>query len=627
MCGICGKMVFQKRKVEKSLLERMCSTMVHRGPDGRGIYTAPFIGLGQQRLAIIDLNRQADPPLPNEDETVWLVYNGELYNYQSLRVKLEAAGHRFRTQSDTEVIIHLYEEHGTDCLSQMRGMFAFALWDESKKRLFAARDRLGQKPFFYTVAQSSFVFASEIKAITVDPDVSIEPDYYAIDQYLTWQYVPSPYTAFWGIRKLPPGCYLTCTTDARMKIVRYWEPPIPRKTQESPDEIQNHLISLIDESVRLRMISDVPIGVFLSGGIDSAAIVAFMARHSRQPVKTFSIGLEEDEYNELPYARLTAERYGTDHHEFVVRPDAVELLPLLVRHYNEPFADSSALPTYYVSQMTRQNVTVALSGDGGDESFTGYTRYAWMKRWQSLDVLPSWFRTGITTMPKWAMNPFYRYNLPARLSRGLEMVRSNLIDRYRMEMSIFKSQEKRQAYTSHFWGMIRDCSPTKIDPLYLTKMPEEDSIDWMMRHDQNFYLPDCLMVKTDIASMANSLEVRCPFLDHPLVEYTASIPSNMKLNGSIGKKIFRKSVENLLPVEILNKQKTGFGIPLGRWFRGGLWDILREALLDDRAVRRGLFEPSFLTKLIDEQRTGRRDWSYRLWSLLFLELWFREFID
>ncbi|MBN1816601.1 MAG: asparagine synthase (glutamine-hydrolyzing) [Sedimentisphaerales bacterium] len=627
MCGICGKMVFQDTKVDSEQIEKMCSVLAHRGPDGRGVYTAPFIGLGQRRLAIIDLNRNANPPLSNEDGTVWLVYNGEIYNYTSLRAELETKGHRFRTQSDTEVVVHLYEEYGMDSLSRMRGMFAFALWDASRKRLFAARDRLGQKPFFYTVTGKAFIFGSEIKAITADPDVSIEPDCFALDQYLTWQYVPSPWTAFAGIHKLPPGCYVTCSTDGRTEVVRYWSPPAPHKTRQSPEEIQNRLMMLLDESVRLQMISDVPLGAFLSGGVDSAALVAFMAQHSRRPVKTFSIGLEEDEYNELPYARLTAERCGAEHHEFVVRPDAVEVLPLLVQHYNEPFADSSALPTYYVSQMTRPHVTVALSGDGGDESFAGYTRYAWMKRWQSLDVLPGWFRDGITAVPRWLLDPVSWNNTAARLSRGLEMVRSDLMSRYRMEMSIFKPVERRRGYTSRFWAMIQEHSPQENKPLRLPKEPHEDAVDWMMRHDQNFYLPDCLMVKTDVASMANGLEVRSPFLDHRLVEYAASIPSTMKLKGWIGKRIFRNTVADLLPEKILTKPKTGFGIPLRKWFCGRLGEMLQETLLDDRSVRRGLFEPVFIRKLVVEHRSGRRDWSYRLWALLFLELWFREFID
>lgn len=606
----------------------MCNTIMHRGPDDKGIYTAPHIGLGQQRLSIIDLAPVACPPLANEDLTVWIVFNGEVYNFQELRLQLQKRGHRFSTNSDTEVIIHLYEDEGVACLQKLRGMFAFALWDKRREILFCARDRLGKKPFCYTTTLRSFVFGSEIKAITADPDVSVSPDYHAIDQYLTYQFVPSPLTSFKGIRRLRPAEYLICDLKGNVKTERYWEPPIPTKTSAPQEEIEVELLKRLRESVRLRMISDVPLGAFLSGGIDSATIVALMAQESARPVKTFSIGFEEEAFNELPYARMLAKRYGTEHHELLVKPNAAEVLPLLVRHYNEPFADSSALPTYYVSKVTRQHVTVALSGDGGDESFAGYDNYASILGWNKWDVWPLWFRKMVSEGGRGLLKTFPHNNNAARLRRGLAMVGAANVKARRLQFgTTLKPEEKRLAYTPLFRDLISK-PPVPEDPL--AAYPWEESmvdLDWLMRHDQNFYLPDCLMVKTDIASMANSLEVRCPFLDHEFVEFAGTIPSQLKRDAMGGKKILKSAVKGLLPTEILNKPKTGFGLPIAKWFRNGLAPMLKEALLDETSERRGLFEQQLLKKMVSEHIEGRRDWSNRLWAFLFQELWFREFID
>jgi len=359
----------------------MCKTLVHRGPDDEGIYTAAYIGLGQRRLAVIDLSRRARPPLSNEDSSMWVVSNGEIYNFKELRDSLVERGHSFRSSADTEVIIHLYEEYGIDCLKHMRGMFAFALWDSQRKRLFAARDRLGKKPFFYTKTGSLFIFGSEIKAITANSNVSSSPNFEAIDSYLSYQYVPSLLTAFSGIYKLPPAHYLICEANGTLITERYWSPPLSKKTKMSKEEIETELIRLLRESIRLRLQSDVPLGAFLSSGIDSGTIVALMAKEGLNPIQTFSIGFEEDEFNELPYVRLVADRYGTEHRELMVNPYAIEVLPILVRHYNEPFADSSAIPTYYLSKMAQEYVTVALSGEGGDENFSGYDHYKQVMRW------------------------------------------------------------------------------------------------------------------------------------------------------------------------------------------------------------------------------------------------------
>jgi asparagine synthase (glutamine-hydrolysing) len=628
MCGICGKLIFKDSSPPPETIRAMCDTIVSRGPDDEGIYTAPHIGLGQRRLSIVDLAPGACPPLTNEDNTVWLVFNGEIYNFRELRAKLREFGHRFRTYTDTEVIIHLYEDDGVECLQKLRGMFAFALWDMRRELLFCARDRMGKKPFCYTLTPQSFVFGSEIKAVTADPEVPVSPNYYAIDQYLTYQFVPSPMTAFQGIKRLRAGEYLACGLNGNVETRRYWEPPLDGKTAASQREIEAELLENLRESVRLRMVADVPLGAFLSGGIDSATVVALMAQESAMPVKTFSIGFEEEGLNELPYARLIAERYGTEHHELIVKPNAAEVLPLLVRHYNEPFADSSALPTYYVSKMTHQYVKVALSGDGGDESFAGYDNYGAILNWNRWDMWPLWLRRSLSEVGRGLLYSLPQDNRAARLRRGLAMVGAAGVKARRLQFgTILKPEEKRLAYTSLFKGLISQ-PPLPEDPLAAYPFAKGmDDLDWLMRHDQNFYLPDCLMVKTDIASMANSLEVRCPFLDHEFIQFASTIPSSFKRDAIDGKIILKSAVKNLLPRQTLNKPKTGFGFPIAKWFRKDLAPMLKQALTDGTCIRRGLFNQSLLKKMVHEHIEGRRDWSNRLWVFLFLELWFREFID
>jgi len=644
MCGICGQVNFNDSPVDPRRIERMCECLVHRGPDTRRVVTADHVGLGQQRLAIIDLSSRAAAPLANEDRTLWLVCNGEIYNFRSLRAELEDRGHRFATHTDIEVILHLYEEEGPDCVRRLHGMFAFALWDEPRRRLLAARDHLGQKPFCYTRTADTFLFASEIKALTVDPQVSVEPDFAAIDYYLTWQYVPSPRTAFRGIHKLPPGHRLVCTADGRLDVGRYWQPPVEihglDRSNSSPAtagvdrrDLHDRLLAAIRESVRCHLVSDVPLGAFLSGGIDSSVVVALMTQVADGPVKTFSIGFEHDAYNELPYARRVADRYGTDHHEFVVRPDATQVLPILVRRYNEPFADSSALPTYYVAQMTRRHVTVALSGDGGDELFAGYDRYHAVDRWSMCDVLPGSVRRGLDGVVRALLRSFGAGIRRDRLSRALRMFGADLPRRYHLAMSIFKPEERRAGYTRRFHDLVGRCGRLEGDAmadrcdLALPPANGEDALHWMMRHDQTYYLPDCLMVKTDIASMTHSLEVRCPFLYPPLVEFAASLPSGFKRRGRIGKRLLKAAAADLLDAELLQRPKTGFAIPLADWFCHDLRDMLYGTLLDDRFARRGLFDVGWVRRIVEQHVDGRRDWSNRLWALMFLELWFREFID
>jgi asparagine synthase (glutamine-hydrolysing) len=589
------------------------------------------VGLGQRRLAIIDLDPRSVAPLGNEDQRVWVVFNGEIYNFRALRAELERKGHRFATASDTEVIVHLYEEDGPACVERLRGMFALAIWDKDRKRMFLARDRLGKKPLFYAWTGKSLVFGSEIKALLATGKLSREPNLAAIDRYLTWQYIPSPDTAFVGINRLTPGHVLTCDAHGKIDLKRFWAPPVfsggERSHSPTEGEARERVLELLDESVQLRMEADVPLGAFLSGGIDSGVIVALMARHSPRPVRTFTIGFDEGEFDERPWARLIATRYGTVHQEFLVRPEVEGILDLLIYHFNEPFADSSAIPTFYLSKMTRTQVTVALSGDGGDESWAGYLNYRDLLRWGIVDQLPSFLRRLLFTMPSKLLEGCGRWNSLARLARGLAMVGGGPLERFVLYSSYFKPQEKRLLYTPSFRRMLRHAPAPKRGPEVMGPEAGEPLLAWMMRHDQSFYLPDCLMMKTDIASMANSLEVRCPLLDHILVEYAAGLPPDWKLREGETKSFFRSIVKDLLPVEILQKPKTGFAVPMGAWLRGNLRVLVRDTLESDRAVRRGLFQKEFLKKMVDEHMAGARDWSNRLWALLFLELWFRHWID
>jgi asparagine synthase (glutamine-hydrolysing) len=626
MCGICGKVDFSGAVVAEDLVDRMCATLVHRGPDAQGMHTAPGIGLGQRRLSIIDLHERGVAPLANEDGSVWVTFNGEIYNFRELRVQLEERGHVFRTGTDTEVIVHLYEEHGVGCVQRLRGMFAFALWDGPRRRLLLVRDRLGKKPLYYARTSAALIFGSEARAILADPSFEARPDWSAIDAYLTYQYVPSPLTAFDGMSKLPPAHYAVCEDGGPLQVVRYWQPPSGPKSTRPIEELREELLWRLRDAVRVRLVSDVPIGAFLSGGVDSSAVVALMSGESGERVRTFSIGFEDAEFNELEFARTVAERYGTDHHEFVVRADAADVLPKLVHYYGEPFADSSALPTYYVAQMARTSVTVALSGDGGDETFAGYENYRAVAKWDRYDSVPYPLRRAVAHGATSVLERLPYSNSTSRAARGARMWAGPVPERFRLQTAIFKPQEKQAAYTRRFRAAL-DARPASPPLVELGWDEDMDAVDWMMRHDQHFYLPDCLMVKTDIASMIHGLEVRCPLLDHTLVEFAATIPSGMKHGPSEGKRIFKDAVRDLVPPQVLAKHKTGFGVPLARWLREDLSSLVRDTLFDERARRRGLFEPAFVERIVGEHDAGRRDWGARIWAMVFLELWFREFID
>lgn len=624
MCGICGIVYGDgERPVDRATLEAMTRLMAHRGPDGEGYHLDGPVGLGHRRLSVIDVEAGVQP-MANEDGTLRLVYNGEIYNFRELAEELKARGHRFRTRCDTEVILHLYEEHGTACLKKLRGMFSFALWDGRRRRLFCARDRLGVKPFFYRHAGGDFIFASGPEPILRHPGVERRVDLEALDLYLTYQYVPAPFSIFERIRKLPPA-HLLLLEGGRVTVERYWEANPERPMEIGYDEARARLRDLLAEATRLRLVSDVPLGAFLSGGIDSSIVVALMSREGGGRVKTFSIGFEDERYNELPYARMVAQRYGTDHHELVVKPDAVGLLPKLVRHYGEPFADSSALPTYHVAEISRRQVTVALNGDAGDELFAGYDRYRAYSLAGRMGRFPGAAPLARPLARLLAGAP--RDSVRDRARRFAESFGLTGPARYLRYIAYFGEEEKARLYAPRF----REAAGAFDAPGQIRRLYEacrmDDETARLLFTDLHSYLPGDLLVKVDIATMAVSLEARSPFLDHRVVEFAAALPTRWKLRGGEGKRILRDACADLLPGEILRRGKRGFGVPISRWFRTDLRGYLREILLDPSSLGRGYFDPARVRELVDHHQRGFRDHSYRLWALLALELWHREFID
>jgi asparagine synthase (glutamine-hydrolysing) len=614
--------------VERDVLERMNRVLAHRGPDDAGIMCAGPVGLAHRRLSIIDVSPAGHQPMTNEDGTIWIVFNGEIYNFQDLRPDLERRGHRFRSRSDTEVILHLYEEHGTDCLRFFRGMFAFAIWDGLRRQLFLARDRLGKKPLCYQQDAGAFRFASEVKAVLQDPAVEVRPDPAGIADYLTYGYMPGPASAFLGVRRLPPAHYLICR-DGRVEITRYWRLRRDRKEVRPEAEWSEEIVARLEEAVRLRLISDVPLGAFLSGGIDSGAVVAMMSRLSGGSVKTFCIGFEEPEYDELRFSRQVAERFGTDHHELVVRPDAAAILPKLAWHYDEPFADSSAVPTYYVAQMTRQHVTVALNGDGGDESFGGYDRYVASNLAASVDRLPGagLLRGGIRRwLPFWPRGGG-RTSLRSRGHRFLEGLAETPERRYARWLCHFTGNRKDGLCTPEFRRAAGGADELEALLSAYREADAPDLADAAMGVDAALYLPDDLLVKVDIASMAHSLEARSPFLDHEFMEFAARIPADLKVRGRCKKYILKQALRGLLPGTILDRPKMGFGVPIEHWLRHELRDQAREALLGGPCLARGYFRREPLERMFTEHIQGKADWRDLLWNLLMLEMWHRTYVD
>ena len=628
MCGIAGfveqhpvEAQAQARDVRAAVLDRMCRVITHRGPDDQGMMLEKGVALGMRRLSIIDL-AGGHQPITGEDGKVSVVFNGEVYNYRELQRELESRGHRFQTHSDTEAIVHAYEEYGAACVDRFRGMFAFAVWDARRRRLFIARDRVGKKPLYYTLTpQGTFVFGSELKALLEHPEVERELDPEALDAYLTFGYVPDPLSIFRGIKKLPPGHHLSFE-GGRVRVEQYWDFNYEVVEARREEDYLDELRALLDEAVRIRLISDVPLGAFLSGGVDSSAVVALMSRHSARPVKTFSIGFHEDSYNELKYARLTAKRFGTDHHEFIVTPDVCHIVDELAWHFDEPFADSSAIPTYMVSKLARDHVTVALSGDGGDELFAGYTRYVVDRRRSGFARLPRFLRRGL-------MQGLSR-RLPhgARGRNFLHNVALDPLGRYIDSISTFTGLTKPLLYAdefSHRLGQGERATESFRD--YARRASPRGPLDPLLYLDSKTYLPGDILTKVDRMSMAVSLEARAPLLDHKLIEFVVGIPAHLKMRGLETKHIFKRAVRGLVPDEILDRPKQGFGVPIQQWINQELQAYIRDTLTGRRARERGYFNSAYIDLLFAEHGRKRRDHSAQLWTLFMLELWHRTFID
>ncbi|KKU48135.1 asparagine synthase (glutamine-hydrolyzing) [Candidatus Uhrbacteria bacterium RIFCSPLOWO2_12_FULL_46_10] len=632
MCGITGKIYFHNGgRVSEKEIHRMNEKIKHRGPDGEGIYINQRgnVGLGHRRLAIIDLSPAGHQPMSNEDGTVWIVFNGEIYNFQSLRHDLEKQGHKFKSHTDTEIIIHLWEEHGENCLKYLRGMFAFAIWDERKQKLFLARDRVGKKPLKYYIGKDFIVFASELKAFLGEPDVPREMDFEAIHHYLTFQYVPHPMTGFKNVKKLPAAHYLTInlfgTTPKISEPTRYWNLDYSKKLNLSEEEWCERILAKLNECVKIRMIADVPLGAFLSGGVDSSAIVALMAKNSPQPVKTFSIGFSEKAFSELPYARMVAERYGTNHQEFIVEPNAIEVLPKLVYHYEEPYADSSALPTFYLSQMTRQYVTVALNGDGGDENFAGYPWYHVMHIAARYNKLPYLIKKTnhliVDTIARFMhQSAFLRY--------GMIYTKGSLSSPAYMHtelLAYLNEQEKETMYNNEYLSLLESHPTWKFLEQYYMQARRYDPIDAALFTDINTYLANDLLPKVDVASMSVSLEARSPLLDHEFMELVAQIPSSLKIRHGEKKYIFKKLLEPLVPREVMYRKKRGFNIPINLWFHTSLYEYAKEILLNNNALNQLILKENAVESLLSRHHQVAKE-GRRIWLLLTLELWFQNFL-
>ncbi len=622
MCGIAGIADSSPGAIDPQMIHQMCQAIVHRGPDDEGIFVKGGVGLGMRRLSIIDL-AGGHQPVFNEDRSVWIVFNGEIYNFPELRRGLEQRGHRFYTHTDTEVIVHLYEEHGAECVEKLRGMFAFALYDERKRKLLLARDRLGLKPLHYAFVDGRLWFGSEIKAIlAVAPELAqVRP--HSLLQYFYFGYVPDPLTAFSSIRKLPPGHTLEFE-QGKISIRQYWNfPQYGTHSPHSEEECLEQLEHLLAEAVRIRLISDVPLGALLSGGVDSSLVVALMARAASGPVKTFSIGFQHSDFNETVYARKVAERFATEHHELILEPDVVQTIEALTSSMEEPFGDSSMLPTYYVCRLARQHVTVALSGDGGDEAFAGYDRY----RMHLRDRSYSWIPQSGRNFYRKHIHRWIPYKVPGR--NYAYSVSLPWQERYIEGVSLKPFQREMELISADF-AALGDAAddPMQIMRDYLRTAPAEDPLDQLLYLDSKTYLAGDILTKVDRMSMANSLEGRIPMLDHVFLEWVTGLTSNWKLRERNQKYILRKLAERVgVPKEVLYRRKQGFALPLVHWMRHELKDLIVTALTEPRTMQRGYFNPNGVRRLLDEHFQERRDHSPRIWRLLMLELWHRNFLD
>jgi asparagine synthase (glutamine-hydrolysing) len=623
MCGIAGKFNFDPdHAIDPTTLRAMTMSLAHRGPDADGFYADGSIGLGHRRLSIIDL-ATGDQPVSNEDGTVWVVFNGEIYNFADVRAMLQQRGHRFSTSSDTEVIVHAYEEWGDRSVERFRGMFAYALWDGRQRRLLLVRDRIGVKPLFYAQTSRGVTFGSELKALLEDPEVRREWSAEAIDAYLALQYVPTPRTIYRDVYKLPPA-HILVAERGRISVRPYWDLRFTgdgdvRREAEYLDRLE----ALLDESVRLRLISDVPLGAFLSGGIDSSAVVAAMAVTSTGPVVTTSVGFDEQAFNELEYARTVARHLGTQHHERMVRWDAPDLLPKLAWHLDEPFADSSAIPTYYVSQTARQLVTVALSGDGGDELWAGYSRHR-VEQWEV--AARRWLGAKASRVAGRIAARLPLGIKGARSLRHLSLTPADACAR-KHAYGLFEGTTAASLYADDFADHVRDADPFERFRRFYAECASPNPLDRALYVDVKTYLVDDIMTKVDRMSMAVSLEAREPLLDHKLLEFAATVPAALKLKDGRGKHLLRRLLARRMPQSIVDRPKHGFEAPIGEWLRGGLAPLVEDLLLDGRLRARGIFNHRTVAALWREHRSRQCDHRHRVWSLLMLELWFRQYVD
>ncbi|MEO1381804.1 MAG: asparagine synthase (glutamine-hydrolyzing), partial [Bacteroidota bacterium] len=590
-----------------------------RGPDDEGFYTNGSVGFGFRRLSIIDLST-GHQPLCNEDGTVWIVFNGEVYNFQENRDDLIKKGHVFQTKTDTETIVHLYEEYGEDCVKYLRGMFGFAIWDDNKKQLFCARDRFGIKPFFYYIDNEQFIFGSEMKSILANPKVSREMDLLGMDNYFTWGYTAETNTVYQTIKKLRPGHTMTLRPydkNPEPVIKRYWSIDFQPEYDKTEEEWCELIVDKLSECVKMRLVSDVPLGAFLSGGVDSSSVVALMAQNSSRPVKTFSIGFKEKKYNELEYARDVAKMYGTEHHEQIVEPESISLLPELVRAYDEPFADSSAIPTYYVSKFAREYVTVCLSGDGGDELFLGYDKYPRMHDIYRYNKLPrpvgKAFWGGVNKM---IPNKVKGKAMTYFLSQNPETVG--------VHWTLWQQPDRAGLYKADVWNALRSKPSEKYLEDQVNGYNQDDFLFRMQEMDMNNYMVDDILTKVDRVSMLNSLEARVPILDHEFAELSYRIPTEMKLKGKAKKHIFKKAMTPHLPESVVGHRKQGFDIPLALWFKDDLKEYVNDRLNTKNSVLHQYIRPEAIQKVIHEHNTGMRDFNRRIWSLLFFDAWLTQ---
>ncbi|MER6947333.1 asparagine synthase (glutamine-hydrolyzing) [Nonomuraea sp. NPDC000554] len=605
---------------DPELVRRMCEVIVHRGPDGAGFHSDEGVALGMRRLAIIDV-ATGDQPVYNEDRRIVAVFNGEIYNFGELREMLIAKGHHLRTAGDSECLVHLYEEFGEDLVHHLRGMFAFAIWDRDHRRLVLARDRVGKKPLYWRSDHSSIWFGSELKSLTRDPGMSREVDPVALDHYLTYQYVPAPWSIYQGVHKLPPG-HVLVWEGGTVTVDRYWELDRRQRSVVDPREEEQRLRELLLDATRVRMVSERPIGAFLSGGVDSSAVVAAMAMQSSNPVKTFCIGFEDSRYDERHKARMVADRYATDHHELVVTSNLLDILPRLAWHFDEPFADSSAIPSFYVAQLSRQHVTVALNGDGGDECFGGYQRYALMNQARRIPVVPGPLAGLLSRSGTLMSQRSASRSLSRRLGRLMTFVAAHPSQRYARLMSYFTPEQRAEIYSDSLREALAGVDSYRLLEDIFHGSSAKTDLGRVLDVDTFTYLPGDLLVKVDITTMANSLEARSPFLDHHIMEWAATLPSALHVRNGQTKMLLKRAVAPWLPPQLLRYPKQGFGVPLAAWLRGELRDLVFDALTDDTARGRGLFRPSAVQELLRRHMDGV-DHSVRLWALLQFELWNR----